>query len=92
MKGRYSLSAEKSFYDFSFLPTQVLASAFSTFSRCCRIPCTTLSADFHVESMLLSYCLLKRIHDWHLLNLFAGKTQLTYWKIYFLPIYAKVVS
>jgi hypothetical protein len=39
----------------------------------------------------LSYCLLERIHNWHLFNLsFLAKAQIVCYKIYFLPI-AKVL-
>jgi len=40
-------------YDFSFLPTQVFALAFSAFECSFRVAGTAVSTDFHVEPMLL---------------------------------------
>jgi hypothetical protein len=40
-------------YDFSFLPAQVLALAFSAFQRGFSVTCTAVSADFHVQAGLL---------------------------------------
>jgi hypothetical protein len=40
-------------YDFSFLPAQVFALAFSALKRCFRIAGAAVSADFHVEPMFL---------------------------------------
>jgi hypothetical protein len=62
-------------YDFSFLPPKVFASAFSAFNRRRGVSCTALSADFHIESMLLSESFFKRIRYWHTASsLFAAKT------------------
>jgi molybdopterin-guanine dinucleotide biosynthesis protein A len=48
--------------DFPFLPSQILASAFSAFRGSFRVSYSTFSADFHVEPMLLSKRLLEGIH------------------------------
>jgi hypothetical protein len=47
-------------YDFSFLPTQILGVAFSTFYRGTSISCPAVATDFHIESVLLS----KGFFDW----------------------------
>jgi len=43
----------KLLHDFSFLPTQVLGMAFSTFRRGGSVPCSTVSADLQVKPVLL---------------------------------------
>ena len=45
-------------YDFSFLPAEILALAFSAFQGGRSVACATVSADFHIKAMLLRYCFL----------------------------------
>jgi hypothetical protein len=48
--------------EFAFLPSQIFASAFSAFCGAGGVSCSALSADFHIESMLLGKRFLERIH------------------------------
>ena len=50
--------------DFSFLPPQILASAFSALDCAGCVSYSTFSADFHVEPVLLGKSFLERIHYW----------------------------
>jgi hypothetical protein len=50
--------------DFAFLPSQIFASAFSAFCGAGGVSRSALSADFHVEPMLLGKRFLEGIHYW----------------------------
>jgi len=45
----------KLLYKLSFLPSKVLASALSALSRGCGVSGSAVSADFHVQPVLLRY-------------------------------------
>jgi hypothetical protein len=49
-------------YDFSFLPSQVLAFAFSAFDCSRVVSGSAFSADFHVKPVLLGKSFLEGIH------------------------------
>ena len=48
-------------HEFAFLPSEVFASAFSAFRGGCGVSDSAISADFHVEPVLLRYGFLNRI-------------------------------
>ncbi len=48
--------------DFSFLPSQIFASAFSALGCAGGVSCSTFSADFHVEPVFLGKGFLEGIH------------------------------
>ena len=48
--------------EFTFLPSQILASAFPTLDGAGSVSHSTMSTDFHVEPMLLGKRFLEGIH------------------------------
>jgi hypothetical protein len=50
-------------------PSKVFTVAFPAFDCCCGIPCSALSANFHIKPALLSQGFFEGVHYRHLLHL-----------------------